>query len=102
MVLESEFFKKLSRRGFFSSEAEEFDLAKSYFLFNVESAVSIFTRDYSKTEFIEIINHYIVLIHLYSASLSMRLSEALATTALILCRSYHAEALQTTASEGLA
>ena len=44
----------------------------------------------------------IVFIHLYSASLSMSLLEALQTTALILCWSKDAKALQATASEGLA
>ena len=44
----------------------------------------------------------IVFIYLYSASHSMSLSEALPATTLILCRSEHAEALQATASEGLA
>ena len=43
-----------------------------------------------------------VFIHLYSASHSMSHSEALPITALILFRSLHAEALQATASEGLA
>ena len=43
----------------------------------------------------------IIFIHLYRASYIMSLSEALLTTALILCRSWHAEALQATASEGL-
>ena len=46
--------------------------------------------------------HCIVFIHLYSASHSMSLSEALLITIFILCRSYHVEALQATASEGFA
>jgi len=44
----------------------------------------------------------IVSIHLYSASHSMSLSEALLTTELMLCRSSHAKALQAIASEELA
>ena len=39
----------------------------------------------------------IVFIHFYSASLSMSHSEALPTTALILCQSLHAETLRSTA-----
>jgi len=46
--------------------------------------------------------HCIVFIHFYSASHSMNLSEELPTTALTLCRSLHAEALQAAVSEGLA
>jgi len=44
----------------------------------------------------------IAFIHLYSATHSMSLSEALPTTAMSLCRILHAEALQATVSEGLA
>ena len=40
--------------------------------------------------------------HLYSASLSMSLSEAFPTTALILCRRLHIEQRKATVSEGLA
>ena len=42
------------------------------------------------------------MIHFHSASLGISLSDTLRTTALILRRSLHAEALQATASEGLA
>jgi len=51
--------------------------------------------------FIHLITHFI---YFYSASSSplTYYSEALPTTALILCRRYHAEALQATVNEGLA
>src|SRR6218665_1329949 len=44
----------------------------------------------------------IVFIHLYSASHSTSLSEALPTTAMTLCRSLHVEPLQATVIEGFA
>src|SRR6218665_115095 len=49
-----------------------------------------------------IVLYCIVFIHSNSAFHSMSLSEALLTTAITLCRSLHAEALQATVSEGLA